>query len=162
MTRAAGDFAVTAWDEKTYLELAGESKLTHARISQDFHGDLEATGSWDVLMAYLPDGTASYVGQVHLVGSLAGHRGSVVLRTEGGFDGSQARSRWEVIPGSGTGALAGLVCHGETVAGHGSTGTYTLEHNLDPPAAPLAAAVTSDDTSGEACAVRLPESESAL
>jgi Protein of unknown function (DUF3224) len=162
MARAQGVFQVTAWDEKTYQRLEGESKLTHARISQDFHGDLEATGTWDVLMFYRPDGTASYLGQVRLVGSLGGRSGSAVLRTEGGFDGNEARSGWEVIPGSGTGSLEGLEGRGETVAGHGSTGTYTLDHNLVAPAASTTAAVTSDDPDGDACAVRVPESESAL
>jgi hypothetical protein len=130
-THAEGVFEVKSWDEKTYEQLGGEAKLTHARIRQDFSGDLEATGSWEVLMCYCADGTASYSGLVRVVGRLSGRSGSFVAQTTGGFDGNEARWTWSVVRGSGTEELEGLTGEGSVVAPHGSTGSFSLDHNLD-------------------------------
>jgi hypothetical protein len=129
--RAEGAFAVKSWDEKTYEQLAGKAKLTHARIEQEFSGDLQARGTWEALMSYAPDGTATFVGLIRIVGSLGGRAGSAVLQTLGRFDGSVARWSWEVTKDSGTDALAGLAGRGELEAPHGSTGTYRLEYTME-------------------------------
>ena len=129
-THTTGDFEVTGWDESTYEELGGDAKLTRASVQQQFTGDLEATGSWQALMCYTLDGRASYTGQVRVVGKLGGRSGSFVLQTDGGYDGSEARWSWSVIPGSATDDLAGLTGSGELRAPHGMTGTYDLDYDL--------------------------------
>ena len=127
---AEGTFTLTSWDEATYEELADGAKLTRARITQDFHGALEATGGWDALMCYRADGTADYVGLQRLVGRLAGRSGSFVLETQGIFDGTQARTAWRVLPGSGTDELRGLRGEGSSAAPHGPNGTYALDYDI--------------------------------
>jgi len=64
-----------------------------------------------------------------------GHRvgdaeGSVVLRMTGGYDGSVARSEWEVVDGSGTGALAGMRGAGISEATSDGTPVYRLDYDL--------------------------------
>ena len=60
-----------------------------------------------------------------LAGDLAGD-----LVADGGYDGGLARSTWRVIPGSGTGGLAGLTGSGSSVASAEPPGSYTLDYDL--------------------------------
>jgi Protein of unknown function (DUF3224) len=128
--QAEGSFQVTSWEESTYQDLGDGAKLTRASIKQDYSGDLQAKASWDALMCYSRDGTATYVGFSFMEGRIGDREGSFVLRADGAYDGSQARSTWSVVPGSGTGGLAGLSGQGSAVAPHGPNGTYTFEYEL--------------------------------
>ena len=131
MSHAEGTFELTGWDEKTHEEFTDGSKMTSAAIGQRFSGDLTGDGSWQVLMYYREDGTASIVGLERVEGSIGGHAGSFIVRTTGTFDGTEARSTWSVIPGSGTGSLRRLRGHGESAAPQGPSGTYSLAYELD-------------------------------
>ncbi len=51
---------------------------------------------------------ATYVGQIHITGTLKGRVGSFALNDSGTFTGGVARSRIEVIQGSGTGELSSI------------------------------------------------------
>lgn len=128
---AKGTFQLTGFDEETYQKLAGKAKLTKARITQDFTGDMQAKGTWESVMCYQPDGTALYRGIQRMVGSIDGHRGSFVVVADGTFDGDVARSTWTVVEGLATGGLKGLRGKGESAAPHGPNGTYTLEYEFD-------------------------------
>jgi len=130
-THAEGTFKLASWDEKTYQKLDGDAKLTRTSVTQNFSGDLEGTGSWEALMCYAEDGTASYVGYERMVGQLGGRRGSFVLQTVGSYDGTEARSSWSVVPGSGTDELRGLRGEGTSVAPGGPDGSFTLDYDLD-------------------------------
>jgi Protein of unknown function (DUF3224) len=130
-THIEGTFKLASWDENTYAELDGEAKLTRASIAQDFAGDLTGTGTSELLMHYREDGTATIVGLVHMAGTIGDRSGSFVLQSTGTYDGSEARSTWSVIPGSGTGQLRGLRGDGVSVAPGGPSGTYTLDYDLD-------------------------------
>jgi hypothetical protein len=130
MTRTKGTFEVTGWDEKTFDELDGKGKMTRARIAQDYSGDLEGQGTWDLLMCYREDGTAVFTGFGKVTGRIGGRSGSFVLQSQGDFDGAAARSEWSVITGSGTGDLKGVGGKGTSAAPHGSTGTYELSLDL--------------------------------
>ena len=130
MAIASGSFHVTDWDEKTYAEFDGGGKLTRARIGQDFHGDLDAKGAWELVMSYREDGTADFLGFARLTGRIGDRSGSFTMKSEGSYDGNEARSRWWVVPGSGTGDLSGLRGEGTSVAPHGPDGTFTLDYQL--------------------------------
>jgi hypothetical protein len=127
---AEGTFKLTGWEEATYEELGGDSKLTRARIDQDFSGGIEAAGSSQTLMFYRADGTAVFIGLQRMTGQVDGHSGSFMLQTDGTFDGGEARTRWLVIPSSGTDELAGLRGQGTSVAPHGPNGSYTFDYDL--------------------------------
>jgi Protein of unknown function (DUF3224) len=128
--KATGTFNVTGWDESTYHDLEGESKLTKARIDQAYSGDLEASGPWEGQMYYRPDGTAVYTGLQRLEGNLGGKSGAFVMESSGGYDGTTASNTWRVVEGSGTGGFAGLSGTGEASAEQGQVGHYTFEYQL--------------------------------
>jgi hypothetical protein len=115
---AAGSFKIAGWDEQPWAEAEGAPKLTQARVTATYRGDLEGEGTAGLLMLY--DGTdATYGGYERITGTLGGHRGSFVLRLEGGFERGAARTTWTVAEGTGTGELAGLRGTGGYVAAHG-------------------------------------------
>jgi len=130
MAHAAGTFTVAGWDEKTYQELDGDAKLTRATVTFSMSGDVTGEATWDALMCYRPDGTAVYTGIQRVQGQLAGVDGSFVVLADGEFAGGEARSRWQVIEGSGTGGLAGLTGTGEAVATATPPGTFTFDYEL--------------------------------
>lgn len=125
-----GAFEVTSWSEEPAPGLEGTVKVTTARIGQRFSGGIEADTAADMVMTYRPDGTAEFVGHHRLLGSVGERSGSFVLRAAGSYDGTQARTDFEVITGSGTGQLAGVAGSGTAAAGHGSTGTYRFDLDL--------------------------------
>jgi len=127
---AEGTFKLTGWEEATYEELGGASKLTRARIDQAFSGGIEAAGSSQSLMFYRADGTAAIVGLQRMTGQVDGYSGSFMLQTDGSYDGGEARTRWLVVPGSGTGELQGLRGEGTAVASSGPNGSYTFDYNI--------------------------------
>jgi uncharacterized protein DUF3224 len=127
--RAESTFTVKSWDENAVQEFDG-GKVTRASIVQEFAGDLAASGAAELVMCYAPDGTASIVGFQRFTGTLGGKDGSFVLRSEGGFDGSDATATLTVVPGSGTGALAGLSGTGSSTVGKEPPGSLTLEYDL--------------------------------
>jgi Protein of unknown function (DUF3224) len=117
-SRATGSFTIKSWDERPFAELEGAPKLTQARVTTTYGGDLDGEGTSTLVMAY--DGAdASYTGYERVVGSLGGRSGSFVLRLAGGFEQGAARTDWSVVEGSGTGELAGLRGEGGYVAKQG-------------------------------------------
>ena len=60
--KATGGFAIKGWDEQPYAEHEGAPKLTHARVSSVYGGDLEGQGTAGLLMLYDYD-EATYAGQ---------------------------------------------------------------------------------------------------
>lgn len=128
--QAGGTFTVTSWDENTYQELAGKTKLSKARMGFRLEGGLEGDLICDTFMYYREDGTAEYTGLQHFTGTAGGRRGTCVMVADGTYDGREARGSWRVIPGSGTDALAGLTGSGESVSSGPSGGTYSLGYDL--------------------------------
>jgi hypothetical protein len=78
-------------------------------LNKQFEGDLTATGVGEMLTAMSPvKGSAGYVAIERVTGTLGGHAGSFVFQHSGTMhDGAQQLSI-TVVPGSGTGELAGL------------------------------------------------------
>jgi hypothetical protein len=126
-----GGFEVSSWDEQPAAGLEGTAKVTTARIGQRFTGGIEAETVADMVMTYRSDGTAEFVGHHRVLGRVGDRAGSFVLRAAGAYDGTEARTDFEVIAGSGTGELAGITGSGSGAAGHGSTGAYHFD--LDVP-----------------------------
>src|SRR4029450_12726270 len=50
--KASGGFTIKAWDEWPYAELDQAPKLTHARVTTTYGGDLEGEGTSELLMVY--------------------------------------------------------------------------------------------------------------
>jgi Protein of unknown function (DUF3224) len=130
MAQASGSFTVASWDENTYQELSGSGKLTKATVTFGLTGDLTGEATWDAVMCYRPDGTASYTGMQRVDGQLAGIDGSFVVQADGEFVDGEARSRWQIIEGSATGGLSGLTGSGTAVATAEPPGHFSLEYDL--------------------------------
>ena len=131
MTKTArGTFEIQDWDEKTYQQLDGGGKLTEAKVTQKFTGDIQGEGKVIWLMAYPDPKTATFVGIQRLVGSIGGKKGSFLIQTIGDFDGKTAKGNWSLITGSGTDELAGISGEGSFGAPHGSTAEYQIDYEL--------------------------------
>lgn len=130
MAHAVGTFTVAAWDENTYQELEAAGKLTKATVTFGLAGDIDGDATWDAVMCYRPDGTAVFTGFQRVQGRVAGIDGSFVMRADGEFVDGEARSRWEVIGGSGTGGLAGIKGIGTAVATATPPGSFSFDYDL--------------------------------
>jgi hypothetical protein len=130
-THAQAKFEVQSWEENAYVELEGDAKLTRASVGQAFTGDLDGEGSVEWLMCYREDKTAEFVGLQRFVGRLGSRSGTFVMKTQGGFDGSEAKGRLDVIAGSGTEELSGITGTGEFAAPRGSTASVELDYDVE-------------------------------
>ena len=120
---------VTSWDEKTISE-SGATKITRTTMGQSCSGDVEGTSSSELVMYYQEGGTATIVGFLTIDGSIGDRNGTIVLRSIGGFDGSQAIADLTVVQGSGTGGLSGITGTGSSVAPSGPTAFVELDLEL--------------------------------
>jgi hypothetical protein len=123
-------FAIRSWDEKGYSEGQDLPRLTRASVSKTFTGDIEGEGQVEYLMMYRGDGSATFVGLERVSGRIGGRSGTFVLQRTGVFEGGQARESYAVVPGSGTGELAGLRGEGSSAVGHGSEHPFALTYQL--------------------------------
>ena len=63
-------------------------------------------------------------------GTIGIRKGSFALLLRGEYDGKEAKTKWEVVPGAAKGDLKGLSGKGGFGAPHGSKGKYTLTYDL--------------------------------
>jgi hypothetical protein len=131
MTRAVGTFTVTGGSEQPIHEAEGEVRLTRVSGTQRFAGGIVGEGSVDWVFCYRPDRTASFLGFQRIEGSIAGRTGSLVLESTGEHDGHSSQGRWRIVPGSGTGELAGIRGEGSFYAPGGAQVSYELEFDID-------------------------------
>lgn len=130
MTKASGTFHVDSWNEHTYGELDGGGKLTRASVTQTFAGDISGQGSVEYLMCSAPGGATAVLGLQRVDGRIGDRSGSFVLQTVGAFDGREVQGAWSVVPGSATGALAGLRGEGVFAAPLHSDASFSLDYEL--------------------------------
>jgi len=107
-THAEGSIEMKSWDERPYAEAEGTPKLARANGSDLYHGEIEGEATFEYLMMYHDDGSASYVGMERVVGLLGERQGSFVLQLRGRFENGAVKAAWSVVPGSGTDELRGL------------------------------------------------------
>ena len=96
-----------------YGEDAPGAALARATFFKKYTGDLDAVGVADLLMCQADpkdlSAGAGYVASERVTGSLAGRQGSFVIQHWGLSGGGKPNhTAGHVIPGSGTGELAGL------------------------------------------------------
>ena len=106
---ARGEFEVTLEPLEPYYPGSGGNKLGRLSIGKTFTGDLEGESRGEMLTALTStEGSAGYVAIEQVDGTLHGLRGGFVLQHFGVASGGQNRLVLEVVPGSGTGELAGI------------------------------------------------------
>ena len=133
--KASARFDVTGWDETSHAEGDGGPRLSEALVVKEYRGDLEGTGRARVLMCRAdgegPLQDAGYVAAERISGRLGGRGGTFVLHHWGvAAAGSAPRTAGHVVPGSGTGELAGLAGTVEIGVEEDGTHTLTLEYRI--------------------------------
>jgi hypothetical protein len=105
---AKGKFELTMHRDPPYDD-AGGVVLAHARLEKRFSGALEATSQVHMISAHSAMPTsAAYVAVEKISGTLDGRPGSFTVVHLGIGDASGRSLRIEVVPDSGTEALAGI------------------------------------------------------
>jgi hypothetical protein len=127
-TRATGKITVKSYEPAPYDEPADGPTLSRIHVEETFSGDIEAEGVVDFLQAQMADGSASFVGIERVTGSLGQRLGSFLLQDQGTVSGSTVSGEWFVVPGSGSGDLAGLRGEGGFSAQLGESAEVSLEY----------------------------------
>jgi len=101
---ASGSFTVAL----TPLPAAPGGAAQHG-LAKQYSGDLAGTSQGVMISAGEPaKGIAGYVAMEMVTATLAGRSGRFALQHNGTMDGSGQRLNVVIVPGSGTGALAGI------------------------------------------------------
>ena len=127
-TRAAGRIEVKTYEPQPYDEVDDGPTLAEIHVTETFSGDIEGEGVVRFLQAVRDDGSATFVGIERVTGTIARRQGSFLLQDAGTLEGSTVKGDWFVIPGSGTGELAGLRGEGGFEAELGQHASITLDY----------------------------------
>ena len=114
--KITASFEVKSWDEEPFDERTDTAKLTTARVTKSYSGEIDGESVTEWLMAYDADGSAAFVGLERVSGTVAGRGGTCVLRHVGGYRDGAATAELTVLAGSGSGELAGVAGTGDFVA----------------------------------------------
>ncbi|MEY9943631.1 DUF3224 domain-containing protein [Kitasatospora sp. GAS1066B] len=133
-TGTTGQFTSANWVETVIApaEPTTVPRLARAAVTNDFAGGITAAGSCEYTLVYATEKTGGFNGLELLTGTLDGRPGSFVLDHRGSFteDGT-IHCEFEVVPGSGTGALAELRGSGSFRARPGeSVVPYVFSYDL--------------------------------
>lgn len=114
--KLSGIYSVAKWDETTYRPDSDGMRFSKTSAKFAFEGDIEGFAFVEYLMFYssfdaedMHKSVAYYVGHLKIDGKVKGKAGSFVLADSGTFDGGVASSEVDIINGSGTGDLKGIV-----------------------------------------------------
>jgi hypothetical protein len=107
-TRATAVITVRKYEPAAYDQPAEGPQLTRIHVEESFSGGISGDGVVEFLQAARADGSASFVGIERVTGSVAGREGTFLLQDAGTVKDNIVSGDWFVIPGSGTGKLAGL------------------------------------------------------
>lgn len=132
--RAVASFDVTGWDQTPYDDGTAEGALSRAAVRKTFQGDLMGESTAELLMfqAHPKDlsAGAGYVASERVVGQLGGRTGTFVIQHWGVSDASGQRTGGHVVPGSGTGDLAGITGHVQIAVDPDGAHRLTLTYEL--------------------------------
>lgn len=104
--------------------------LSHSSFTKTFTGELEGSSVTQMLATRSPDG-AGYVAMERIVGRLGDRVGTFVLLHMGTLDAEgEPTGYWTIVPGSGTGELAGISGHAH-IGAEGDTHRLQLHYELD-------------------------------
>ena len=137
-TRITGRFTFSDWQEDP-ITPAGEGgpRLARASVVNAFTGGIEAAPtSCAYTIVYISETTGSFTGMQVFTGAVDGRTGSFAVAERGSFaEDTTLTCTFEVVPGSGTGELAGLRGSGGFTTRHGEESVpyafhYDFRHDL--------------------------------
>ena len=113
------------------IDAGGEASFGRFRFEKRFHGELDANSVVEMLSAGDPStGSAGYVAVEHVIGTLAGRAGSFMLQHNGVMDRGAGTLDLTVVPGTGTGELAGLRGRMKIDIAEGGAHFYTFDYTV--------------------------------
>ncbi|MFJ1757214.1 DUF3224 domain-containing protein [Kitasatospora sp. NPDC088134] len=110
-----GSISFADWKEDAVAAVEAGPRLARASVANTFTGGIEAARTTcEYTLAYATGDTGAFTGLELVTGSVDGREGSFVLEQHGTFhpDGT-IHCTFTVVPGTATGALAGLRGTGE-------------------------------------------------
>lgn len=107
--KTSGTFEVSLGALDSYATGMDGIALGRMSIDKEYHGELEAVSKGEMLSAVTAvEGSAGYVAIEQVAGALSEKQGSFVLMHFGTTSKAGERLILEVVPGSGSGGLAGI------------------------------------------------------
>ena len=129
MSHATGSFEVKTIPQPPE-DAAGGAAIGRLLLDKQFHGELEARSAGTMLGARTPvQGSAGYVAQELVTGTLNGREGSFVLQHYGVMNKGEMEQIVTVVPDSGTGQLTGLAGR-MTITVENGAHNYRLDYTL--------------------------------
>lgn len=126
MTQIAQSSFVIDRKDATPLEWEGGS-MGQNNFHKTFSGDITGTSLVRAIMLVTENsGPAVYIGIERFDCSVSGRRGTFLLTHTAFMPDPENITRWQIVPGSGTGQLTGISGTGEIQPGH----NFRLEYNL--------------------------------
>jgi Protein of unknown function (DUF3224) len=125
---ATAPFANDRYEEEPYAEAEG-AELARVHISRTFTGDLEGSSTAELLITK-SEGGGGYVGHDAISGTLGGRAGSFVFQHSGILSPDGVTNTGTIVPGTGTGELAGITGEGTMLADEEGNHTLTLSYQL--------------------------------
>lgn len=104
---ATSAFTIDVWKQEEYDTREGIT-LGRAHVEKTFMGEIAGTSTAELLLAGTPSGPAAYVGIERFECAIAGRAGSFLLQHSATQSAEGQTATWNIVPGSGTGELAGL------------------------------------------------------
>jgi hypothetical protein len=102
--------------------------LNEVTLTETFSGDIEATSVVRALQMVRTDKSASMISLQRVQGRLHGRKGTFVLQGTEIVDEGKVSGRWFIVPGSGTGELAGLRGEGGFEGSFGKESVASLDY----------------------------------
>jgi Protein of unknown function (DUF3224) len=132
-TRASAVITVLKYEPTPYDQPAEGPVLTRIHVEETFAGDISGDGVVEFLQASRADGSANFVGIERVTGTLASRDGTFLLQDAGTVEDDIVSGDWFVVPGSGTGQLAGLRGEGGFRANLGEGAQVHLDYWFEQP-----------------------------
>jgi hypothetical protein len=126
-TRARAKITVQASEASPYDQTASPA-LVEIRLSETLTGDIEGESSVRALQVLRDDKSACLVSMQRFRGRVGGRHGTFVLQGSETVENRKINARWFVVPGSGTGDLAGLRGEGGFQGEFGKGSDATLDY----------------------------------
>jgi Protein of unknown function (DUF3224) len=93
-------FEIASWDETPFEGGDDATKLTEALVSKRYDGDINGTSTTKWLLTYASDKSARFVGVEHIMGTIGGKKGSMVLLHDGEYRDGVAEAELRVAFGA--------------------------------------------------------------
>ncbi|MFD5144827.1 DUF3224 domain-containing protein [Streptomyces sp. NPDC058401] len=138
----ANGFTFKDWEEHPVTPEGVFPRLARATVTNAFTGALTAPATTCAYtVAYTGETAGTFSGMELVTGTVDGREGSFVLEERGTFDATGTDCRFTVVPGSGTGGLAGLGGSGSFAHRYGDTSVdYAFDYAFTAPATNTATA----------------------